>query len=150
MSERSAPGSRSGNSPPATAASFRCSIARTNCSRSPARSRSPTSRKPRAQLRTAPTIFRWSKDRSPRRTTPSASAEVRQQSRHLVTIGACATAGGIQALRNFADVNDFIAAVYAIAAIHLDARDLDADLGPCAGRFRAARLPDQQGAAASR
>ena len=39
--------------------------------------------------------------------------KVREQSRHLVTIGACATSGGIQALRNFADVNDFIAAVYA-------------------------------------
>ncbi len=39
--------------------------------------------------------------------------EVRRQSKHLVTIGACATAGGIQALRNFANVNDFIAAVYA-------------------------------------
>jgi sulfhydrogenase subunit delta len=39
--------------------------------------------------------------------------EVRRQSKHLVTIGACATSGGIQALRNFADVNDFIAAVYA-------------------------------------
>lgn len=38
---------------------------------------------------------------------------VRQQSRVLVTIGACATAGGIQALRNFADVTDFVAAVYA-------------------------------------
>jgi len=38
---------------------------------------------------------------------------VRAQSKHLVIIGACATAGGIQALRNFADVNDFIAAVYA-------------------------------------
>ena len=38
---------------------------------------------------------------------------VRQQSKHLVTIGACATAGGIQALRNFADVNEFVAAVYA-------------------------------------
>jgi len=38
---------------------------------------------------------------------------VRRQSRYLVTIGACATAGGIQALRNFHDVNDFIAAVYA-------------------------------------
>ena len=31
----------------------------------------------------------------------------------LVTIGACATAGGIQALRNFADVDEFISAVYA-------------------------------------
>lgn len=40
--------------------------------------------------------------------------EVRRVSRHLVTIGACATAGGIQALRNFKDVNDFIAMVYAV------------------------------------
>jgi sulfhydrogenase subunit delta len=39
--------------------------------------------------------------------------EVRKQSKFLVTIGACATAGGIQALKNFADVNDFISAVYA-------------------------------------
>ncbi len=39
--------------------------------------------------------------------------EVRAQSTYLVTIGACATAGGIQALRNFADIDDFVAAVYA-------------------------------------
>lgn len=39
--------------------------------------------------------------------------KVREQSKFLVTIGACATAGGIQALRNFADVDDFVAAVYA-------------------------------------
>ncbi len=39
--------------------------------------------------------------------------EVRKQSKYLVTIGACATAGGIQALRNFADVREFVAAVYA-------------------------------------
>jgi len=38
---------------------------------------------------------------------------VRRASRHLVTIGACATAGGIQALRNFRDVREFVAAVYA-------------------------------------
>ena len=38
---------------------------------------------------------------------------VREQSKFLVTIGACATSGGIQALRNFADVNSFISAVYA-------------------------------------
>src|SRR5512135_324403 len=30
--------------------------------------------------------------------------DVRKRSRRLVTIGACATAGGIQGLRNFADV----------------------------------------------
>ena len=39
--------------------------------------------------------------------------EVRRQSRALVTIGACATAGGIQALRNFADVKEFTSIVYA-------------------------------------
>lgn len=38
---------------------------------------------------------------------------VRDQCRYLVTIGACATAGGIQALRNWAHVDDFLAAVYA-------------------------------------
>jgi coenzyme F420-reducing hydrogenase gamma subunit len=39
--------------------------------------------------------------------------EVRRVSRKLVTIGACATAGGIQALRNFASVEDFLSVVYA-------------------------------------
>jgi len=39
--------------------------------------------------------------------------EVRAQSETLVTIGACATSGGIQALRNWADVNDFVSIVYA-------------------------------------
>ncbi|MEJ0017438.1 MAG: oxidoreductase [Acetobacteraceae bacterium] len=38
---------------------------------------------------------------------------VRRQSRTLITIGACATAGGIQALRNFADVRAFTELVYA-------------------------------------
>jgi coenzyme F420-reducing hydrogenase gamma subunit len=39
--------------------------------------------------------------------------EIREQSRLLVTIGACATSGGIQALRNFADVEEWIPLVYA-------------------------------------
>ena len=38
---------------------------------------------------------------------------IREVSDALVTIGACATAGGVQALRNYADVADFRAAVYA-------------------------------------
>ncbi|MHC4427031.1 MAG: NADH-quinone oxidoreductase subunit B family protein [Planctomycetota bacterium] len=38
---------------------------------------------------------------------------VRGSSRFLVTIGACATAGGIQALRNFKDVREFTSIVYA-------------------------------------
>lgn len=38
---------------------------------------------------------------------------VRRNSRFLITIGACATSGGIQALRNFKDVRDFASVVYA-------------------------------------
>ena len=38
---------------------------------------------------------------------------VRRQSKTLITIGACATAGGIQALRNFGDVKEWIPLVYA-------------------------------------
>jgi sulfhydrogenase subunit delta len=39
--------------------------------------------------------------------------EVRRQCRFLVTIGACATAGGIQALRNWGRIDEFVASVYA-------------------------------------
>lgn len=39
--------------------------------------------------------------------------EVRDVSDSLVTIGACATAGGIQSLRNWADVDEFTSIVYA-------------------------------------
>ena len=39
--------------------------------------------------------------------------KIRKCSKLLVTIGACATAGGIQALRNFADVQDYLSVVYA-------------------------------------
>jgi coenzyme F420-reducing hydrogenase gamma subunit len=49
-------------------------------------------------------------------TTPSdlrRIREVRAVSRTLVTIGACATAGGIQALRNVADVSEYLSVVYA-------------------------------------
>jgi len=38
---------------------------------------------------------------------------IRHSSKCLITIGACATAGGIQALRNFKDVRDFTSIVYA-------------------------------------
>jgi sulfhydrogenase subunit delta len=49
-------------------------------------------------------------------TTPGDAERIRRiraESRRLVTIGACATAGGIQALRNFAAVEDFMSVVYA-------------------------------------
>jgi sulfhydrogenase subunit delta len=40
--------------------------------------------------------------------------QIRRESKYLVAIGACATAGGIQALRNFKDVADFVSIVYAV------------------------------------
>jgi len=49
-------------------------------------------------------------------TTPRDAAaiqEIRKRSKYLVSIGACATAGGIQALRNFRDVKEFLSVVYA-------------------------------------
>jgi coenzyme F420-reducing hydrogenase gamma subunit len=39
--------------------------------------------------------------------------QVRRQCHVLITIGACATAGGIQALRNSQDVDEFVRVVYA-------------------------------------
>ena len=39
--------------------------------------------------------------------------QVRRDCRFLITIGACATSGGIQALRNWADVEEYIHYVYA-------------------------------------
>ena len=39
--------------------------------------------------------------------------QIRKRSKTLVTIGACATAGGIQALRNFAQIEDYQRIVYA-------------------------------------
>jgi len=49
--------------------------------------------------------------------TTAADAErilgIRSVSRRLITIGACASSGGIQALRNFADVGEYRSIVYA-------------------------------------
>lgn len=39
--------------------------------------------------------------------------KLRSESKKLITIGACATSGGVQALRNFAKQDDFMKAVYA-------------------------------------
>jgi coenzyme F420-reducing hydrogenase gamma subunit len=49
-------------------------------------------------------------------TTPDDAERIRRvrgASKHLITIGACATAGGIQALRNFKNVEEFTSIVYA-------------------------------------
>ncbi len=39
--------------------------------------------------------------------------KIRANSKYLITIGACATAGGIQALRHFADTKEWISSIYA-------------------------------------
>ncbi len=69
---------------------------------------------------------------------------IRESSRHLITIGACATAGGVQALRNYSNIDDYLGIVYATPCLHLDAGHLDPDQRPRAGRLRTARLPDRQ------
>ena len=49
-------------------------------------------------------------------------ARIRANSRFLVTIGACATAGGIQALRNLHDAQAWTAAIYA-SPVYIDSLD---------------------------
>ena len=149
MAAAQARSSPSGSSPPATAASSACSTARTSCSPSPSEIEiayflEATRADCRGPVR--PLAGRGLDHH--RRRTPSGSSEVRRLSQRLVTIGACATAGGIQALRNFADVEEFVSGRLRDARLHLDAGDLDPDRGPRPGRLRAARLPDQQAPAA--
>ena len=85
-----------------------------------AASRSRTSSRPRsATVRRARTTSRSSRARSRPRTTRSGSARCARSSRALITIGACATAGGIQALRNFADVDEFTRDRVRLARLHL-------------------------------
>ena len=39
--------------------------------------------------------------------------EIRKHSKYIITIGACATAGGVQALRHFADAKEWVSSIYA-------------------------------------
>ena len=99
--------------------------------------------------RRARTTSRSSRARSRPRTTPSGSSEVRAASKALVTIGACATAGGIQALRNFADVDGVRRAIVYASPEYISTLATSTPIAaPRPGRLRAARLPDRQAAAA--
>ena len=91
----------------------RCSTARTNCSASRGSSSSRTS--PRATKAEVAGPYDVSLVEGSITTAHDAERihEIREQSKLLVTIGACATSGGIQALRNFADVKEWIPLVYA-------------------------------------
>lgn len=54
--------------------------------------------------------------------------EIRKSCGALITIGACATAGGIQALRNWKDIKDFIHIVYALPE-HISTLDRSLPIG---------------------
>ena len=75
---------------------------------------------------------------------------VRQACRHLIVIGACATSGGIQALRNWQNVDEMIRLVYATPGYISTLADVDPDLGARTGRLRATRVPDRQAVSSSR
>ena len=115
--------SRSGSSPPATAASSACSTARTSCSPLAGRDRDRLLPRGAARDRRGPVrpVARrgLDHDAARRRAHPARCGSRRGA---LVTIGACATAGGIQALRNFADVDEFVVGRLRDARVHLDAR----------------------------
>ena len=96
------------------------------------------------QSRQVHTTSGWWKASITTRTTPSEFSEIRKQCRFLVTIGACATAGGIQALRNWARRGRLHHARLCPSGVHQDACDQHADRRPRVCRLRAAGLPDQQ------
>ncbi len=65
---------------------------------------------------------------------------VRRDCKYLITIGACATSGGIQALRNWANIDEFVGHVYPTSGACEHAGDRHADRRPRVRRLRAARL----------
>ena len=68
---------------------------------------------------------------------------IRQASSLLVTIGASATSGGIQALRNYADVGDFTTAVYAHPEYISTLAQSTGIADQVRVDFRAPRMPDR-------
>ena len=108
-----------------------------------ARSASPTSPRCRGPRSRDPTTCRWWRARSRHRPTPDGSRRSGRASRRLVTIGACATAGGIQGLRNFAASGEYAGHRLRPSRVHHVARHLDPDLRPRRGGLRAPRLPDR-------
>ncbi len=84
-----------------------------NCSASPAPSTSPTSPRPAAPWSKGPYDIGLVEGSITTHHDAERIQEVRRQCHKLITIGACATAGGIQALRNWKDVDEFIRVVYA-------------------------------------
>ena len=123
---KTARSSRFGSLHPATDANFRCSTWRTSFC---ARRRKSTSRISLKRRAISDGPYDLSLVEGSITTTHDAERihKVREQSKFLVTIGACATSGGIQALRNFADVNELHFHRFCLPAIYRHALDIDAD-----------------------
>ena len=68
--------------------------------------------------------------------------DLRARTRMLVVIGACATAGGIQAMRNWGQVEDWASSVYPDPSLIRVLDRVTPGQRPREGRRRAARLPD--------
>ncbi len=125
------------------AVSSACSIVRTSCWHWPTPCISPTSPRCPGPAWLDPTTCRSWKDPSPPRSTPSASSTYGEASRRLITIGACATAGGIQGLRNFASAGAYATHRLRPPRVPRFPRHLDPDRRACRGRLRAPRLPNR-------
>ncbi len=68
---------------------------------------------------------------------------VRRDCKYLIAIGACATSGGIQALRNWANVDEFAALCLPQPRASQHAGDGHADRRPRVRRLRTPRLPGE-------
>ena len=99
--------------------------------------------------RRGPTTSRSSRARSRPPTTPSGSSEVRGEvARRSSRSARARPRAGSRRCATSPTSSEFTRRRLRVARVHLDARDLDADHRPRAGRLRAARLPDRQAPAA--
>ena len=141
--------SRCGSSPPATAASSACSTARTSCS--PLAGEVEIAYFLEASRATVEGPYDLSlvegsiTTRARRRAHPRGARASRAR---LVTIGACATAAASRRCATSPTSTTSSPSSTRSPEYIVDARDLDADRRPRAGRLRAARLPDRQAPAA--
>ena len=149
MATSRARSSRSGSSPPATAASSACSTSRTSCLALAGADRGRLLPGGDARRRSrAPTTSRWSRARSPPPQDAERIQEVRRQvaapgdDRRLRDLGRDPGAAELRRRRGLH------VGRLRHARVHLDARDLDPDLRPRPRRLRAPGLPDQQAPAA--
>ena len=121
------------------------------CSSSPARSRSSNFAEASSSIEPGPydvTLVEGSVS------TPEQEEQIRRiraESRLLITIGACATSGGVQALRNATGKHDeFVRAVYPTPEYVSLAGGLPPDRRPGRRRSRAHRVPGRPGRVAGR